>query len=335
MLTLKAADPKLRDNHDAARSYPDLRGLLLPCPTPFTSSGEPDLQALCMNIEKWSISGVSGFALLGSTGERVHLDEREYRQTIAVTREVVPREADGPAFIVGVGQQSTRGTINEATLAAAAGADAVLVLTPHFYRPAITQDALIAHYTAVADSSPAPVILYSMPALTGIKIEPETILRLSEHANIIGVKDSSADVEGLRRTVELVSESSSSRSNFKILTGNGTVFYEALSAGAAGAILAVGCVVPDLCLEIFQAVKNGDNQRGAAMQEKLTPLAQAVTTKFGIGGLKAALDMIGFAGGAVRAPLQSPDEAARAEIAHWLAEAQSISAVQAVAGIEA
>ena len=141
---------------------------------------------------------------------------------------------------------------------------------------------------------------------------------------------SAGDVGGFRRTVELVRSSSSTRDDFVILTGNGTVLFDALRAGADGAILAVGCVVPELCIAIFQAVKAGENERAAALQEKLTPLAQAVTTKYGIGGLKAALDMIGLVGGAVRAPLRPPDEEARSEIGRLLENARVAPAEYAV-----
>src|SRR6185437_464516 len=165
--------------------------------------------------------------------------------------------------------------------------DAFLIITPHFYRPSITQQALIAHYQAVADASPAPVILYSMPALTGVKIEPETAARLSEHENIIGIKDSSNDLAGLAETIKLVPK------DFAVLTGNGTVLQEALAAGACGGILAVGCVAADLCVEIYRVVKAGETERALKLQSALTPLAQAVTTCFGIGGLKAALDLRG------------------------------------------
>jgi 4-hydroxy-2-oxoglutarate aldolase len=177
-----------------------------------------------------------------------------------------------------------------------------------------------------------------MPALTGIKIEPETIAELSEHQNIIGVKDSSADIDGLKRTVELVRKGATSsladtlalgtpltRDDFVVLTGNGTVLCDALRVGADGAILAVGCVAPELCLEIFRATKAGELEQAAALQQVLTPLAQAVTTKYGIGGLKAALDIIGFAGGAVRAPLRAPDQNARREISELLSRARAVS----------
>jgi len=299
-----------------------LKGLLLPIPTPFDQTGDVDAGALRANIEQWNATGIAGYAVLGSTGERVHLDEREYLQVIKIAREAVP---DDLTFIVGAGQQSTRGTVNEIKAAAAAGADGVLVITPHFYRAAITQNALVTHYTAIADASSVPVILYSMPALTGIRIEPETVAQLSDHANIIGFKDSAADIDKFAQTVQLVRgklspESVAAPDDFAILTGNGTVLHDALRAGADGGILAVGCVAPQLCLEVIRAVQAGEHETAQLLQEKLTPLAQAVTTKYGIGGLKAGLDFIGYVGGPVRAPLPSPDEAARSEIVKLLEE---------------
>ena len=158
-----------------------------------------------------------------------------------------------------------------------------------------------------------------MPDLTGIKIEPETAARLSEHENIIGMKDSSNDVAKLRETVEMAQE------GFAVTVGNGTVFCEALQAGAIGGILAVGCVVPELCLEIYRAVKAGENDRATSLQEKLTPLARAVTRTYGIGGLKAAMEMAGYVGGGVRAPLQPASEEARTEIEELMRAATLVS----------
>src|SRR6266851_1092030 len=214
------------------------KGILLPVTTPFAADEQIDHQGLAGNLEKWNATGVTGYVILGSTGERVHCDEREYVEVIETARQAVPREF---AFIVGAGQQSTRGTIREIEIAARAGAEAVLVITPHYYRSAISQDALVSHYTAVADASSIPIILYSMPDLTGINIEPEAAARLSVHENIVGIKDSSADVAKLAKKVRLVAD------DFAVMIGNGTVFCEALQAGARAGILAVGCVAPQLC----------------------------------------------------------------------------------------
>jgi len=290
----------------------NLSGLLLPITTPFTESEDIDVAGLTSNLSKWNQTGITGYVVLGSTGERVNLDEREYVQVIETARKAIPETF---SFIVGAGQQSTRNTIKEIERATKAGAEAALVITPSFYRSAITQDALVTHYRAVADASSIPIILYSMPDLTGIKIEPETAARLSEHKNIIGMKDSSADVDRFAETVQSVPE------DFAMLIGNGTVLCEAMQAGAEGGILAVGCAAPELCIEIYRAVHAGEIDRASTLQGKLTPLALAVTKTYGIGGLKTAMDMAGYVGGAVRAPLQLPDETARGEIESLLREA--------------
>ena len=298
-----------------------MRGVLLPITTPFDAAGDVDLTGLRANIAKWNATGISGYVLLGSTGERAHLDENEYLKVIEAARAEVGPRPEGLTFIAGAGQQSTRGTINEIKrVSEAVTVDAFLVITPHFYRPSITQQALIAHYQSIADASPVPVILYSMPALTGIKIEPETAARLSEHDNIVGIKDSSADLDGLRETIKLVQK------DFAVLTGNGTVLNQALSAGACGGILAVGCVAPEVCLAIDHAVQSGDTATASMLQAKLTPLAEAVTIRFGIGGLKSALDMKGYVGGTVRAPLRTPDNEAREEIRRCLDAAEELTA---------
>jgi 4-hydroxy-tetrahydrodipicolinate synthase len=293
----------------------NLSGVLLPVTTPFTANEDFDREGLVSNLTKWNDTGVTGYVILGSTGERVHLDESEYIEVIETARQAVPGSS---TFIAGAGQHSTTGTIKEIERAAHAGAQAALVITPSFYKSAITQDALVKHYLAVADASPIPVILYSMPDLTGIKIEPETAARLSEHPNIIGMKDSSNDVAKFGETVGMVGQ------DFAMMIGNGTVFSEALRAGARGGILAVGCAVPDLCLEIVRAVQSGELDRASALQEELTPLARAVTKTYGIGGLKAAMDMAGYVGGAVRGPLRLPSEESCAEIKSLLREANDV-----------
>ena len=202
----------------------NLNGILLPITTPFTLDENLDAAGLESNLAKWNGSGIIGYVALGSTGERANLDEAEYLKVIETARRVVPEPL---AFIVGAGQQSTRGTIKEIQRAADAGAEAVLVITPSFYKSAITQDALVRHYQSVADAAPVPVILYSMPDLTGITIKPETAARLSAHENIIGMKDSSADVAQLAETVRQTPDA------FAVMIGNGTVLCEALQAGAS------------------------------------------------------------------------------------------------------
>ena len=285
---------------------------MLPFTTPFDNADGVDARALHSNVERWNKAGVDGYVALGSTGERVHLDERECLKMIETARACVPSQM---AFIVGAGQQSRRATIDEVRRVAEAGADAVLVITPHFYRAEMTHGALVNHYMAVADASPVPVLLYSVPQLTNVSLAPETIARLSKHENIIGVKDSSGDVLALAETIRLVPD------DFSALTGNGSALYPALCAGAQGAILAVGCIAPRMAVAIYEASKAGEHERAREMQQTLTFVTRGVLGRYGIGGLKAALDMLGYVGGRVRAPLQDVDDEARREIARVLQEA--------------
>lgn len=288
-----------------------LRGIFLPCTTPFAADGLVDARALASNIERWNETGIDGYVILGSTGERVHLDERECLEVISAARARVPAHL---AFVVGIGQHGTRASIEEARRAAAEGADAVLVITPHFYRAAMTPAALTTHYAAIADAAPVPLVLYNIPQNTGVALSTDAIARLAAHENIIGIKDSSGDMVNFLELLRLQSDT------FAVLTGHASLLHAALSAGAQGAILAAGCVAPDVAVRITRLVTEGEHERAVELQRKFIPLARAVTTRFGIGGLKYALDLSGYTGGEVRAPLAMPDADARREIARTLEE---------------
>jgi 4-hydroxy-2-oxoglutarate aldolase len=299
-----------RDVRGVARR---LRGVMLPFPTPFDAQDRVDTGALGANVARWNETGVAGYVALGSTGERVHLDETEARQVVEAARAAVPRDL---LFVVGVGQQSTRATINEARRAADAGADALLVITPHFYRSALTQDALTEHYERVADSSPAPVVIYSIPQNTGVTLAPDSVARLSRHENVVGLKESSGDVVAF---VEML-RAAGDAADFSMMAGHASAFHASLAAGGRGGILAVACAVPRFAVALLRAFESGDHTTARSMQHRLIPLARAVTTRFGVGGLKYALDLGGYAGGAVRAPLRAPGDEAQREIARLFAE---------------
>lgn len=269
--------------------------------------------AVGANIERWNRTGIKGYVALGSTGERVHLSERECLGVLETARAHVPASL---SLVVGAGQQSVRLTIDEVRRCASAGADAVLVITPHYYRADMTQDVLLDYYRAVADASSVPVILYSIPQLTGITLEAETTARLASHENIIGIKDSSGDITALGEILRLVPE------NFAVMTGHGAALLEALTLGAHGAILAVGCFAPRGCVEVCRAFEAQDLERARSLQQRIAFLVRAVMGGFGIGGIKAAMDILGYEGGRVRAPLARPDDAARLEIAKRLEESE-------------
>jgi 4-hydroxy-2-oxoglutarate aldolase len=262
-------------------------------PTPF-KNGEIDPAAIQGNVRRWIAAGLGGVVALGTNGEASLLDDDEGDRVVETARQEVPRDR---TLIVGVGRESTRATIAAARRAAAAGADAVLARTPSLYRAHVSVTALMAHYTAVADASPVPVLLYNYAAFTGVNMTPDTIRQLAAHPNIRGMKETTTD------GAQFVDLDGSVPSRFSVLAGSAPGAYTAFCAGAAGAILAVACVRPALCLRLKAAVEEGKHAEALDIQQRLNPLARAVTTGFGIAGLKAAMDLCGFAGGAPRPPL--------------------------------
>jgi 4-hydroxy-2-oxoglutarate aldolase len=274
-------------------SLVNLRAVFPPMPTPFRD-GEVDEAAIKRNVRQWMTTGLGGVVALGTNGEASLLDDDEADRVLAAARGEVPA---GRTLIAGVGRESTRATIAAARRAAAAGADAVLVRTPSFYRAHVPVPALVAHYTAVADASPVPVLLYNYAAFTGVNLSPDTIGRLAAHPNVAGLKETSTDGAQFADLSAIVP------ARFTVLAGSAPGVYAALCAGAKGAILAVACVTPDLCLELFEHARAGRYGEALECQQRLTPLARAVTSGFGIAGLKAAMQLCGMAGGDPRPPL--------------------------------
>jgi 4-hydroxy-2-oxoglutarate aldolase len=282
-----------------------LHGIFPPIPTPFDNHDRVDRSALTANVQRWMQTGLAGILALGSNGEAALLDDDEADAVVETTRRAMP---SGKLLLAGVGRESTRATIAAAERAAGAGADAVLVRTPFFYRSQMTHDALVAHFTQVADRSPVPVLLYNLPGVAGYSITLPTVSALAGHQNVIGMKETSPDLERLGQFAVVRPD------RFAVLSGWAPVVYPALVSGARGAILAVASVVPDLCVQLFDLAGRGDHAAARQLQERLTPLAQLVTSVHGVAGLKAALDELGYFGGPVRSPLRPPAAAARAEI---------------------
>jgi 4-hydroxy-2-oxoglutarate aldolase len=270
-----------------------LRGVIPPLLTPFRADGSLDLPAFERNLASLLDEGLAGFLVLGSNGEAAALDEAEKLALIRAAR----RGAPGRFLMAGTGLESTRGTLELTRRAADLGADAALVLTPCFYKASMSVEALRRHYEAVADASPVPIYLYSVPAFTGLPWPPELSTLLAAHPRIAGMKESSGDLGLLSRILGSVPRS------FEVACGNGRVFHEALQVGAAGGVLAVANCAPRPTVALHRAFTDGDQDRAQRIQQALTPLAVAVTTTHGIAGLKLAMSLAGRTGGAVRAPL--------------------------------
>lgn len=273
-----------------------LGGVLPPVATPFVD-GEVAPEALKRNLEKYNKTGLSGYLILGSNGEGGYLNEKEKRSILDAAREAIPEDR---IFMAGTGQESTRETIRWSNLAADAGADCVLIVTPNYYKGQMTTEALRDHYIAVADGSRIPTLIYNVPQFTGINLSPELIADLSHHPNIVGIKDSSGNIGQLSEIIRTTPK------NFAVFVGSAPVFYPALCIGAVGGILAVANVIPEFCVEIKKQFDVGKFNEAKELQFKMTPLARWVTTVHGIGGLKAAMDEMGYEGGLPRSPLRAP-----------------------------
>lgn len=287
--------------------------------TPF-SDGGVDSRAIRSNVERWLRAGCGGVVALGSNGEAPLLDESESDRVIGSARDAVPSDR---TFIAGTGRESTAGTIDASRRAAALGADAVLVRTPSYFRSRMTHDALVAHYIAVADACPVPVLLYNYPAVTGVNLAPETVGTLARHANIAGIKETGSD------TAQVAAFVAATAAGFRVVAGSAPTFYPSLCVGAAGGILAVACVVPELCVQLLEHFRAGRHEAAREVQRRITPLARLVTTTYGVPGLKAALDLAGYSGGEPRAPLQPAGAPAVDALRAALAEVQAIQAGRA------
>ena len=291
---------------DAGRPYDldvNLKGIFPPIPTPFSSDGNVDHAALAQNIDRWMKTRLAGLVILGSNAEAPLLEDAEADAIIDTARRAIPSSR---TMIAGVGRESTAATIAAVKRAARAGVDAVLVRTPSYYKNMMTSDAFVRHYTAVADVSPLPVLLYNVTVYTGVNLLPEAVERLARHANIVGIKESIGDVSQI---ADLVAKTPD---DFAVLCGSGTTLYAALAAGASGAVLAIANVLPDMCVDLFELVQKGRHAEALSLQRRITPLAKLLGPVHGIAGLKYALDQIGFVGGPARPPLGAvPAEAQR------------------------
>lgn len=274
-------------------------------PTVFDAAGEVDAAAIRSNVEQWMRTDLVGVLALGSNGEAPLLDDEECDRVVAAAREAMPA---GRTLLAGTGRESTRQTISASRRAAEQGADAVLVRSPMFFKAQMTVDALLTHYTAVADASPVPVVLYNMPSVTGVTLTPSIVAKLAEHTNIIGIKETSVELERLGQFV------TNAPVGFTVLCGAAPVIYPALVSGAGGGILAAANVVPALFTELHKAVRARQHDVALRLQQSVTHFARLVTAVHSISGLKAAMDMAGYRGGYPRAPLAPVTASAAAEI---------------------
>jgi 4-hydroxy-2-oxoglutarate aldolase len=286
-------------------------GIYPPIATPFASDGSLDEAGLRNNISRWNETELAGYVVLGSNGESVFLSDEE---KLAAVRIVVEAASADKKVIVGTGCESTQATVELTKKAADLGADAALVVNPHYYP--LSDEALIGYYRRVADQSDIPILVYNVPKFTGVNISPAVVIRLSEHPNIVGIKDSSANVPQLTEVLLGVDE------EFAVLSGTASILYAAVCLGAVGGIVALANVAPVEAVRIFETALEGEHEKARELQLRMYPVNSAVTGRFGVPGLKHAMDLMGYTGGQPRPPLQPASESVRSEIESILTRAR-------------
>ena len=282
-----------------------LEGVFAPVVSTFYQDGELDVASFAANVRAHLHAGLSGILVAGSTGEAALLDFDERSALVDATRELTP---DDKWVLVGTGAESTRTCLKQTKEAAKRGADAVLVVAPHYYANAMTEEALRQHYRRVADESPIPVVLYSIPKYMHFSIPETLVAELAQHENVIGIKDSSGNKDILAGFLKARSET------FSVVVGSAQLFHHALMSGAAGGILAASMFAPQLALDIYENHRRGDMAAAEAAQAKFSPLGAKIVGELGVPGVKAALDRVGLSGGPMRLPLQPLDDKQAASV---------------------
>lgn len=271
-----------------------MAGIFPPIPTPFDAAGELDLKALTRNFERWNRYPLAGYVVLGSNGEFPYLSEAEKLTYFEAARKHIPQ---GKLFMAGTACESTHSTIALTREAASLGADVAILITPSYYKSRMDAAGLSHYFQSVADASPIPVSMYNMPANTNVDMAADLIVKLSQHPNIVGLKDSGGNLAKLGEVVR------SARPGFQVLAGSAGFLYPALCLGAVGGVLALANIAPQQCCDIVSYFNHGKHEDARELQLRMIAPNTAVTARFGVPGLKAALDMLGYYGGNPRSPM--------------------------------
>jgi 4-hydroxy-2-oxoglutarate aldolase len=295
----------------------DLSGVYPALTTPFAADGSVSRSDLRYNIDRYNSTGLAGYVVLGSTGESVLLSRSEMDGVLATVKEAA---GQGKRLIAGTGAESTAETIERTQRAAELGYHFALVKTPHYYKPAYKPEVLIAHYRRVADASPIPVLLYSVPIFTGVTLEAAEVGVLAEHPNIVGIKESSGHV---MRVAEMVA---ATPADFQVLTGSAGTLLAGLTVGAKGAILALASALPEKCVALFDLVRNGSSEKARELQNMLLKVSKVIMSEQAIAGVKFVMDQRGYRGGIPRLPLVPLSEAYKQNIVEALAVCEPVAA---------
>src|SRR5262249_37915055 len=285
-------------------------GVFIPVTTPFRGD-DVAADRLAANLERYNATALAGYVVLGSTGEFPMLSETERDRVLLAARDAIP---SGKLFIAGTGTNATLGTVRQTKRAAEIGADAAIVITPHYFTKAFTRpDAQVRHYLTVAEASPIPIMIYNFPLNTGVNLDADTVARIAQHPNVCGIKDSSGNIP---QCVQIIDQTPKT---FHVHVGAASALLPALAIGAAGAIVALGTISAREWCDVYALAKAGRWHEAREIAARMMPAHRGVAGRYGIGALKAALDLQGFYGGPCRPPLTTPDADAIEDIKEVLA----------------
>lgn len=271
------------------------QGIFAPLSTPFANGGQNiAFDALKQNISAYNKTELAGYVVCGSTGEANFLSWRETEELFSA---VANSRASEKQLIAGTGIDSLAETIERSRRAAELGYQAVLVRTPHYYKPLMTHAALLEYYSRVADASPIPVLIYSIPQYTGVEVKPETAARLAEHPNLAGIKESSGKLDNVRAIIGAVPKT------FQVLVGSAAIIAPSLQLGAAGGILGLADILPQECAALFEFAQSGETKIAEQLQAQIEPISKVCVSELGPAGVKYAMDCLGMHGGDPRLPL--------------------------------
>jgi 4-hydroxy-2-oxoglutarate aldolase len=290
-----------------------LHGVFTPIVTPFDEEGRVAHGKMAFNLDRWNQTGLKGYIVLGSNGEWVFISESERREVLKTARQAIPEDK---LMIAGTSAESTVHTIRLTEEAAATGAEAAIIVNPSYYKSQMKPPVLANYYQTVADESPIPIVIYNLPPATGMDLPAGLLVELSSHPNIIGVKDTGGNIAKMGETLRRADPS------FQVLSGSANFFYPSQAIGVSGGILALANIAPEAAVALFELFHQGRIDEGRELHLRMLPVNLAVTSKWGVSGLKAAMDMLGYYGGPPRLPLLPLDEERQRELRAILAQAE-------------
>ena len=281
-----------RTSDNSAGLAENLTGVFAPVCTPFAPNEEIDYEAIRFNLAYYATTSLRGYLALGSNGENRSLTEKERLEVLTA---IIENSGSEQVVIAGATYEAKRDTDCFIRHAAALGADFGLVLPPSYFRKQMTDVLLEGYFRDVADCSPIPILLYNAPGFCSITLVPDLVARLSEHPNIVGIKDSAPD--GIENFLRYRSE------KFSVLAGSANNLYRAVLGGAPGGTVSLANSFPQITLSLFDSARKHDRVLGAELQTHVTRINSRISGVYGPAGVKAAMNLAGLRGGIPRRPL--------------------------------